>query len=104
MHALTCRHPNEKLPAIVDPPRASFAAAAPSSLCAQVGGVSGMMGCILVGPRLGRFDSSGKPVDMPGHSPTLVVLGTVLLWFGWYGEWTAGGARSDQEHCTSMAV
>jgi Amt family ammonium transporter len=22
---------------------------------------------------------------MPGHSATLVVLGTVLLWFGWYG-------------------
>ena len=36
-----------------------------------------------VGPRLGRFDSNGKPVDMPGHSATLVVLGTCLLWFGW---------------------
>lgn len=56
-----------------------------SSVVHMVGGLSGMMGCILVGPRLGRFDSSGKPVDMPGHSPTLVVLGTVLLWFGWYG-------------------
>lgn len=57
-----------------------------SSVVHMVGGMSGLMGCILVGPRLGRFDSSGKPVDMPGHSPTLVVLGTVLLWFGWYGE------------------
>lgn len=56
-----------------------------SGVVHMVGGLSGMMGCILVGPRLGRFDSSGKPVDMPGHSPTLVVLGTVLLWFGWYG-------------------
>jgi ammonia channel protein AmtB len=43
------------------------------------------MGCWLVGPRLGRFDSNGNPVDMPGHSATLVVLGTVLLWFGWFG-------------------
>ena len=51
----------------------------------MVGGLSGLMGCILVGPRLGRFDSNGKPVDMPGHSATLVVLGTCLLWFGWYG-------------------
>jgi Amt family ammonium transporter len=34
---------------------------------------------------LGRFDTNGKPVDMPGHSATLVVLGTMLLWFGWYG-------------------
>ncbi|GBF92724.1 ammonium transporter [Raphidocelis subcapitata] len=51
----------------------------------MVGGLTGLMGCILVGPRLGRFNSQGEPVDMPGHSATLVVLGTVLLWFGWYG-------------------
>jgi Amt family ammonium transporter len=51
----------------------------------MVGGIAGLVACILVGPRLGRFDSDGKPVDMPGHSATLVVLGTCLLWFGWYG-------------------
>jgi ammonium transporter, Amt family len=56
-----------------------------SGVVHMVGGFSGMWGCILMGPRMGRFDSNGKPVEMPGHSPTLVVLGTVLLWFGWYG-------------------
>jgi Amt family ammonium transporter len=56
-----------------------------SGVVHMVGGFSGMWACILVGPRMGRFDSNGKPVDMPGHSATLVVLGTVLLWFGWYG-------------------
>ena len=54
-----------------------------SGVVHMVGGFSGMWGCILVGPRMGRFDSNGNPVDMPGHSATLVVLGTVLLWFGW---------------------
>jgi ammonium transporter, Amt family len=48
-----------------------------------VGGTCGLVGAILVGPRLGRFDASGRPVDMPGHSAVLVVLGTVILWFGW---------------------
>lgn len=57
-----------------------------SGVVHMTGGLSGLMGCILVGPRMGRFDSNGKPVDMPGHSATLVVLGTVLLWFGWYGK------------------
>ncbi|GFH08110.1 ammonium transporter, partial [Haematococcus lacustris] len=42
----------------------------------MVGAMCGLMGAILVGPRLGRFDSNGNPVDMPGHSATLVVLGT----------------------------
>lgn len=56
-----------------------------SGVVHMVGGLAGLMGAILVGPRMGRFDSNGSPVDMPGHSATLVVLGTVLLWFGWYG-------------------
>lgn len=56
-----------------------------SGVVHMTGGLAGLMGCILVGPRLGRFDSNGQPVDMPGHSATLVVLGTCLLWFGWYG-------------------
>jgi len=49
------------------------------------GGIAGLMGAWIVGPRTGRFDENGKAVSMPGHSATLVVLGTFLLWFGWYG-------------------
>ncbi|KAJ8467809.1 hypothetical protein OPV22_030361 [Ensete ventricosum] len=37
------------------------------------------------GPRVGRFDHAGRSVALRGHSATLVVLGTFLLWFGWYG-------------------
>nr|TKS12148.1 ammonium transporter 1 member 4-like [Populus alba] len=37
------------------------------------------------GPRIGRFDHAGRVVTLRGHSGTLVVLGTFLLWFGWYG-------------------
>ncbi|KAJ9526932.1 hypothetical protein QJQ45_025361 [Haematococcus lacustris] len=65
--------------------RAGMIDFAGSGVVHMVGGMCGLMGAWLVGPRLGRFDSNGKPVDMPGHSATLVVLGTVLLWFGWYG-------------------
>mmetsp|Transcript_40135 Transcript_40135/g.159565 ORF Transcript_40135/g.159565 Transcript_40135/m.159565 type:complete len:211 (+) Transcript_40135:1009-1641(+) len=45
----------------------------------------GLMGAIIVGPRLGRFDEDGRVTPMPGHSATLVTLGGFLLWFGWYG-------------------
>ncbi|KMT05081.1 hypothetical protein BVRB_7g172350 [Beta vulgaris subsp. vulgaris] len=50
-----------------------------------VGGIAGLWGAIIEGPRVGRFDAFGKPVLMKGHNATLVVLGTFLLWFGWFG-------------------
>lgn len=55
------------------------------SVVHMVGGFAGLTGAIVVGPRLGRFDSEGKVVPIPGHSATLATLGTFLLWFGWYG-------------------
>ncbi|KAL7153237.1 hypothetical protein ABFS83_04G153200 [Erythranthe nasuta] len=50
-----------------------------------VGGVAGLWGALIEGPRVGRFDAFGKPMVMRGHNATLVVLGTFLLWFGWFG-------------------
>ncbi|KAJ8906725.1 hypothetical protein NDN08_003214 [Rhodosorus marinus] len=55
------------------------------SVVHMVGGVAGLVGAILVGPRMGRFDAEGNVVPMPGHSATLCTLGTFILWFGWYG-------------------
>jgi ammonium transporter, Amt family len=55
------------------------------SVVHMVGGFAGLCGAVVVGPRLGRFDSEGKVVPIPGHSATLCTLGTFLLWFGWYG-------------------
>ena len=50
-----------------------------------VGAIAGLWGALIEGPRIGRFDHAGRAVTMRGHSGTLVVLGTFLLWFGWYG-------------------
>ncbi|KAA8493314.1 Ammonium transporter 1 member 2 [Porphyridium purpureum] len=50
-----------------------------------VGGFSGLMGSIIVGPRIGRFDELGKVNYIPGHSSPLIALGALLLWFGWFG-------------------
>lgn len=51
----------------------------------MVGGIAGLWGAYIEGPRIGRFDRSGRAVVLRGHSGSLVVLGTFLLWFGWYG-------------------
>jgi Amt family ammonium transporter len=55
-----------------------------SGIVHMVGGVAGLMGAIMVGPRKGRF-VDGKAVTLPPSSPTLMALGTLILWFGWYG-------------------
>jgi len=50
-----------------------------------IGGFAGLIGSTVIGPRLGRFNSDGKAIPMPGHSATLVALGAFMLWFGWIG-------------------
>jgi hypothetical protein len=45
---------------------------------------AGLAGAVQLGPRMGRFDVNNEPLPLPGHSAVLVVLGTVLLWFGWW--------------------
>ncbi|KAL3506279.1 hypothetical protein ACH5RR_031661 [Cinchona calisaya] len=56
-----------------------------SGVVHMVGGIAGLYGALIEGPRIGRFDRSGRSVALKGHSASLVVLGTFLLWFGWYG-------------------
>ena len=51
----------------------------------MVGGAAALAGAYVLKPRLGRFNDDGSINDMPGHNSALVVLGTFLLWFGWYG-------------------
>lgn len=52
----------------------------------MVGGFASLVAAKVLGPRIGRFDSAGTPVEMPGHNASLTLLGVFLLWFGWYGE------------------
>ncbi|GBG72035.1 hypothetical protein CBR_g10970 [Chara braunii] len=56
-----------------------------SGVVHMVGGIAGFWGAFLEGPRLGRFDVRGRKQEIKGHSGTLIVLGSFLLWFGWYG-------------------
>ena len=45
------------------------------------GGVCALIGCIFIGPRIGRFED-GKVIPMPGHSVTFAGLGGFILLFG----------------------
>ena len=72
-----------------------------------VGGLTALIGAIMVGPRLGKYvkDRSGKVSKVnaiPGHSITLGALGCFILWFGWYG--FNGAAAWDQTSLSSIFV
>ena len=56
-----------------------------SGIVHMTGGVAALVGAAIVGPRTGRFDEKKQPLPMPGHSTTLQVMGTFILWLGWYG-------------------
>ena len=56
-----------------------------SAVVHAVGGFAGLAGAIILGPRIGRFNSEGKSVPMPGHNLTFATLGVFILWVGWYG-------------------
>ena len=56
-----------------------------SGVVHTMGGVIALAGAMIIGPRLGKYNAEGRPQAMPGHSVPLVVLGTFILAFGWFG-------------------
>ena len=56
-----------------------------SGIVHMTGGIAALVGAAVVGPRKGRFDETMKPIAMPAHNTTFQVLGTMILWVGWYG-------------------
>src|SRR5215211_7024677 len=49
------------------------------------GAMAALAGTLLLGPRLGKYDDDGRPVNIPGHNMPLAVLGVLILWIGWWG-------------------
>ena len=64
---------------------AGFADFAGSTIVHSVGGWAALSGVIILGPRLGKYSSSGTPKPMPGSNLPIAMLGTFILWFGWFG-------------------
>ena len=55
-----------------------------------VGGVTALIGAIMVGPRIGKYTKDPKTGKVTvhailGHNIPLGALGAFILWFGWYG-------------------
>jgi Amt family ammonium transporter len=49
------------------------------------GALAALAGALILGPRLGKFGKDGRAHTIPGHNLPYAVLGTLILWFGWFG-------------------
>ncbi len=56
-----------------------------SGVVHMVGGLAALIGAAMVGPRIGRFNRDGTPNLIKGHNLPFVVIGTFILFFGWFG-------------------
>ena len=55
-----------------------------STVVHSFGAWAGLIGAILLGPRIGKF-VDGKAQAIPGHNLAIATLGCLILWLGWYG-------------------
>lgn len=64
-----------------------------SGVVHAVGGMVALAGAMMVGPRIGKFNADGTPNLIKGHNIPFVVVGTFILFFGWFG-FNAGSTLS----------
>lgn len=68
----------------------------------SVGGWLALAAVIIVGPRLGRFDSNGRH-PLKGSNYSTATVGVILLWFGWFG-FNAGSGIGYHENISQIVV
>ena len=56
-----------------------------SGVVHAVGGFIALAGAAVVGARTGKFNADGTPNQIPGHNVPFVIIGTFILFFGWFG-------------------
>jgi Amt family ammonium transporter len=56
-----------------------------SGIVHLTGGTGALVGAIITGRRKGRFEEGVDQSQFDPHNVSFVALGTIILWFGWYG-------------------
>jgi len=74
-----------------------------STLVHSVGGWAALIVILVLGARLGKFDSDGKSKAIPGHNIPLATMGVLILWLGWFG-FNGGSVLSADPALTSLVL
>jgi Amt family ammonium transporter len=56
-----------------------------SGVVHMTGGAVGLAIAMVLGPRIGRFNADGSANTIPAHNIPMGILGTIILFFGWFG-------------------
>jgi len=56
-----------------------------SGVVHMVGGLVGLTGSLLVGPRLGKYNADGSANKFPATNVAFIIVGVMILFFGWFG-------------------
>ncbi len=83
--------------------KAGFHDFAGSTVVHSVGGWCALMGAIILGPRLGKYQIDGSIVPLPGHNLSIATLGCFILWIGWFG-FNPGSTMAVGEDIAYIAV
>ena len=68
------------------------------------GGVAALVGALLLGPRIGKYNKDGTTNLIPGHNTVYSVLGVIILWFGWFGFNAGSTLSADGDFFTYIAL
>ena len=74
-----------------------------STLVHSVGGWAALIAVYLLGARVGKFNSEGKPNAIPGHNIPVAAAGVLILWLGWFG-FNGGSVLSADPELTSLTL
>lgn len=75
-----------------------------SSVVHLLGGSLALAGVLHIGPRLGKYDEERNPRPIFGHHVPMVILGTLLLAFAWFGFNTARSFAAHDGRAAVIAV
>lgn len=56
-----------------------------SGVVHMTGGAVGLAVAMVLGPRIGKFNADGSANTIAGHNIPMGILGTIILFFGWFG-------------------
>ncbi len=62
-----------------------YADFAGSGVVHSVGGLTALAVCMILGPRIGKFNRDGSANPIIGHDISAVLIGCFILAFGWFG-------------------